>query len=80
MSKKKLKKRIKNLEKLYDTLCYKMNDYDVAIARFNKHTETPGEVKTISQTTMEEKEEEKPTFAQVLDEWLNGDKAEGDNV
>lgn len=65
-----LSKQIKCLQNTVDILLKKTAEQDKEIARLQEQIK---EMKTVSYKTLQEKEEDKKDWSQIVDEWINGE-------
>lgn len=65
-----LSDRAKDLEKEVNGLIDKTAEQDKEIARLKEQIR---EMKTVSYKTLQEKEEDKKDWSQIVDEWINGE-------
>lgn len=61
---------VKDLQKQVDILLKKTAEQDKEIARLQEQIK---EMKTVSYKTLQEKEEDKKDWCQIVDEWINGE-------
>lgn len=65
-----LNDRAKDLENEVNGLIDKTAEQDKEIARLQEQIK---EMKTVSYKTLQEKEEDKKDWSQIVDEWINGE-------